>query len=173
MAVEEIIVGTVVKPHGVRGELIVDYTTDFPEERFQPGQSVRLRNDRGVESLTIHERRFHKGRLIVEFEEISDRNQAEEYRDTDVVIDENDVLGRDGDLYDFDLIGMVVYDEDENNMGEIISVSRDRNPASVKIKHRDGTIEFPIHQDLVISSNRSKGWLQLQFPRGWRKLIID
>ena len=37
-----LLVGVVVRPHGLRGELVVEVRTDSPQERFAPG-TVLLR----------------------------------------------------------------------------------------------------------------------------------
>ncbi len=37
----DLVIGRVVKPHGVRGELVVDIRTDDPEMRFAPGTVLR------------------------------------------------------------------------------------------------------------------------------------
>ena len=43
----ELVVGRVIKPHGITGELVVDIRTDDPEERFAPGNRLRLKPSRG------------------------------------------------------------------------------------------------------------------------------
>ena len=40
----ELATGTVVKSHGVRGDLVVDVRTDSPEERFAVGTTITLRH---------------------------------------------------------------------------------------------------------------------------------
>ena len=34
------LVGRIARPHGIRGQVIVNPETDFPEERFQPGAEL-------------------------------------------------------------------------------------------------------------------------------------
>ena len=46
----ELATGTVVKSHGVRGDLVVDVRTDSPEERFAVGTTITLRHTSGVTS---------------------------------------------------------------------------------------------------------------------------
>ncbi len=46
----ELVVGRVVKAHGISGELVVDVRTDDPADRFAPGSTLRAkasRRDRG------------------------------------------------------------------------------------------------------------------------------
>ena len=37
----ELQIGRVIKPHGVRGEVVVDPTTDTPEQRFATGEVLK------------------------------------------------------------------------------------------------------------------------------------
>ena len=59
------IVGQIARPHGLRGEVIVNVETDFPEARFQPGAELFIARDGEMEPLTLTSVRFHQGRPIV------------------------------------------------------------------------------------------------------------
>ena len=34
------VVGRIARPHGIRGQVILNAETDFPDERFQPGSEL-------------------------------------------------------------------------------------------------------------------------------------
>ena len=44
---EMALVGRIARPHGIRGQVIVNPETDFPEERFQPGAELFVERDGG------------------------------------------------------------------------------------------------------------------------------
>ena len=74
----ELATGTVVKSHGVRGDLVVDVRTDSPEERFAVGTTITLRHTSGVTSHhEVTAARWHQGRLLVHLSDINDRTAAE------------------------------------------------------------------------------------------------
>ncbi|HEY0807319.1 MAG TPA: ribosome maturation factor RimM [Pseudonocardiaceae bacterium] len=75
-------VGRVVKPHGIRGELMVNVSTDSAEQRFAVGAVlfVTSRDGSVVRTLTVTAARPHSGRLLVYFEGIGDRDAAETLR---------------------------------------------------------------------------------------------
>ncbi|MHA6793257.1 ribosome maturation factor RimM [Pseudonocardia bannensis] len=83
----ELLVGIVARPHGLRGELVVEVRTDSPEERFAPGSVLTARRA-GVPdgSVTVESSRPHSGRLLVRFVEAPDRTAAEELRGTRLLI---------------------------------------------------------------------------------------
>lgn len=77
---EELQIGRVIKPHGVRGELVVDATTDDPDGRFAVGTVLTGRQRGKDTTLTVRSVRPHQSRLLVTFEEVADRTAAESLR---------------------------------------------------------------------------------------------
>ena len=122
---ETIVVGRIGKPHGIRGELSVEPRTDEPERRFAVGAQLRTQNERpgasGPARLTVAGTRWHSGRLLVRFEEIGDRNLAEEARGTLLVIDlDPDERPEDPEeFYDHQLVGLSVVTTDGRTIGTL------------------------------------------------------
>lgn len=73
----DVVVGRVVKEHGIRGEVAVQPHTDSPELRFVTGAVLtgRARNGSTMQ-LTVEAARSHGTRLLVRFAEICDRDAA-------------------------------------------------------------------------------------------------
>lgn len=65
-------IGRVVKPHGIRGELVVLPLTDIPD-RFAVGAALELDG----RPVTVAGVREHQGRLLVRLEGVVDRTAAE------------------------------------------------------------------------------------------------
>jgi 16S rRNA processing protein RimM len=84
-----LLVGIVVRPHGLRGELVVDVRTDSPQERFAPGAILTRAGADAVPVgvLTVESSRPHAGRLLVRFAEAPDRDAAEALRGTRLLVD--------------------------------------------------------------------------------------
>ena len=128
-----LIVGQIIRPHGIRGEVVVDVRTDEPEERFAVGSvlvtdptAARLRPDGRAETavperLTVKAARWHKGRLLVAFEGIHDRNQAEALRGVRLCVDSETVPAPSDpeEFHDYQLIGLTVTDLNGNVLGEV------------------------------------------------------
>src|SRR6185437_13683937 len=67
-----VVVGTVAKAHGVRGEVAVEVRSDNPD-RFADGATVYLEDGR---ALTVRSHRSHGDRLLVSFAGVDDRDAA-------------------------------------------------------------------------------------------------
>ena len=50
---EMVLVGRIARPHGIRGQVIVNPETDFVEDRFKPGAIFWTRSARGDEQLKV------------------------------------------------------------------------------------------------------------------------
>ena len=113
-------VGRIDKPHGVRGDVLVTLTTNR-EERVAVG--AELESDRGW--LTVARSRPHQRRWIVGFEEVADRDAAEELRG--VVLRATPIDDPD-ELWVHELIGCTLRDADDVDRGVVEAV--EENAAS-------------------------------------------
>lgn len=120
---QDIVIGAVVAPFGVRGELKVTVSTDFPE-RFDKGRLVTIKSTEGKRFTTKVERNSaHKGGIILKLEGIDDRNAAEDWRGSQFVIDESEVAKLpEGSYYHYQLIGLKVVTDDGRELGEIVDI---------------------------------------------------
>jgi 16S rRNA processing protein RimM len=79
-----VLVGTIERPHGLRGEVVVHPLTDFGDERFVPGATLTTaragRMPDGTATLRIEDVRWHKDRPLVLFEGIETIEAAEALR---------------------------------------------------------------------------------------------
>lgn len=77
----ELSAGTVVKAHGIRGELVVDVRTDYADERFVVGEPLLMKHPGGtISEYEVVAARWHQGRLLLQLAGITDRTAAEELR---------------------------------------------------------------------------------------------
>ena len=60
-----VLVGTIARSHGIRGQVIVNPVSDFPQERFRPGAELFVQRAGAVEKLTVTSARFHRERPVV------------------------------------------------------------------------------------------------------------
>lgn len=94
------------KPHGIRGEMTVEVRTDDPEDRFTPGSVFGTEPDIGP--LTLTRARWHRDRLLLTFEEVTDRTRAEDIRNTLITAPSADTDAESDAWYIDDLIGAEV-----------------------------------------------------------------
>jgi 16S rRNA processing protein RimM len=121
----EVVVGRIGKPHGLRGEVTVDVRSDEPDRRFAPGTTLRAEPPRGSASrlttLTVAVARWHSGRLLVAFEELTDRTAAETARGIvlHATIPADESPADPDEYYDHQLVGLAAYDVEGTPLGTV------------------------------------------------------
>ncbi len=110
---QPVVVARVVKPHGIRGELVVRVLSDLPD-RLAPGVRVRI----GGTVTTVSAARWHQGRMLVGLEGVQDRSAAELLRGQDVEaaavpLEEHETY------FAHELIGTPVRDEQGRDLGRV------------------------------------------------------
>ena len=138
----QIVIGKIVAPHGVRGDIRILPLTEKPEQ-FLDLEYLLLHDGR---KLTIKHARFHKRMVLVTTEEIKSMNEAELLRDQEVLIKAEDLPElEEGQFYVADLIGLPVFDEDGKQIGTFKdSLSTGSNDVYV--------IAVPGEKDILLSA---------------------
>jgi 16S rRNA processing protein RimM len=123
----QLVVGQIARPHGIRGEVVVEVTTDDPAARFVAGSDLATE---GGSALRIEAVRPHQGRLIIAFEGVLDRDGAENLRGVRLCVDSAEVVDPDDpdEFNDFQLVGLAVVDVDGKPLGEVVRI--DHGPAA-------------------------------------------
>lgn len=120
-------VGKIVNTHGIRGELRVVATTDFPEERFAPGTTLYLFPENGGEvlPLTVESRRTQKRVELLKFKGFDDINKVEKWKGALLKIGgtERKPLPE-GEYYIDEIIGLSVETEEGERIGVIDEILR-------------------------------------------------
>jgi 16S rRNA processing protein RimM len=106
-------IGRVVKPHGLRGEVVVAVLSDVPG-RFDAGTEVVV----GATPTTIVASRPHQGRQLVHFAQVGDRNAAEGLRGQEVRAAPVDEEAFDT-YFAHELVGLEVVDADGVSLGTV------------------------------------------------------
>lgn len=103
-----VVVGRIGRPHGIRGEVTVEVRTDEPESCFAPDCSLLVNGSE--KTLLVARSHWHSGRLLVSFEGVLDRNQAESLRGLLLEIERSEDAVPDDpeEFYDHSLIGCTV-----------------------------------------------------------------
>ncbi len=181
-----LVVGQIGKPHGIRGEVSVTVRTDEPEERFVAGAVFTTevpRDRRGgaapaaapgarweiPRELVLESIRWHQGRGIALFENVYDRNVAEELRGVYLQVDSAEVAppSDPDEFHDHQLVGLRVESVDGADVGTVARV--DHAPASdllVVDKAGGGTALIPFVSAIVPAVDLAGGRVVVDPPEG-------
>ena len=124
-APDHLVVGRVLRPHGVRGELSVQVLSDAPE-RFVPGAELGVGDPAGpgpLRPVVVRAARLHQGRLLLTLEGVEDRNAAEGLRGAWLSIPAASARPLDpGEFWPHQLVGLAVVDHQGRERGRVADV---------------------------------------------------
>ena len=163
-----VVVGRVVRAHGVRGEVSVDVRTDDPASRFATG--AVLLPDRGARGpLEVAAVRPHQGRLLVSFTGVADRTAAEGLRGVRLRVELPDDAGGDDpdEFYDAQLEGLRAESPDGEEIGTVTSVLHGRAQELLVVRRPDGAEALvPFVAAIVPTVDLAGGRLVVDAPAG-------
>ena len=153
----EVVVGRVVKAHGVRGDVVVELHTDEPKRRFAPGTVLTF----GDAHLRVHATRAHGERLVVTFNEITTRDAAESLVGAELVgVVQADAIPDDAaEFYDRHLVGLSVCRPDGAVAGVVEDVVHGPAQDLLVVATDAGQRLVPFVADLVPSVDLAAGRL--------------
>jgi len=145
-------IASVEKAHGIKGEIILSFLTDFPE-RFLKMQSVLLGKNQGAT------KRFAVAKVDVQargarmkLKEINDRDDAESLIGSYIFVKKEDRVQLPSDtFFTDDLIGCTVQDEGKNILGVLKEIMK--LPAQdVYVVESDGKeLMIPAVREFILS----------------------
>src|ERR1700730_9743892 len=141
----DLVVGRVVRAHGVSGELVVEVRTDDPDSRFAAGSTLRGKPVSGGSAgeYTVESVRERGGRLLVRLAGVAARDAADAMRGVVFMIDSGDLPPIDDpdEFYDHQLEGLHVRTADGRGLGTVAEVLHTAAGELLAVRRDDGTGE--------------------------------
>jgi 16S rRNA processing protein RimM len=160
-----LVIGRVIKPHGVRGEVRVEIISDLPE-RFTWLETVYVGEDLpqpvGVESV-----RFHKNFVLVKLDGYDTRETAATLRAQLLQVPEDEAIPLDeGEYYLYQLVGLAVYTDEGEHLGELVEVLETKaNNVFVVVGPR-GEVLLPDTDEIVLDIDFENGRMEVHIVPG-------
>lgn len=175
------VVGRIARPHGIRGQVVVNLETDFPHERFQPGaeffgkRSVLERDSVGdaVQRLVIATVRFHNERPIIGFEGIGDMNAAHDLAGIELRIPVEQLTALPADMfYRHDLVGCVVTSANGSAIGTVTDVEGTLGGSRLVVTTSRGEVLVPLAAAICRSIDVVSKRIVIEPPEGLLDLNV-
>ncbi len=164
---ESVVVGRVRKPHGVRGEIAVEPDSDV-EGRFAVGVELLARLQSGaVRELTIAASRPHGDVLLVRFDGVDDRDEAELLRSALLEVRRAAVPPPpEGSYYFYELIDSVCVDLTLGELGRVENVIEDGGGLLLELATSSGKLLVPFVEAYVRTVDVEAARIELDLPPG-------
>ncbi|NUP73896.1 MAG: ribosome maturation factor RimM [Sinomonas sp.] len=153
------------KPHGIRGEVTVQVLTDSPEERFVRGAAFDV-DPASHGTLTIRSARWNKDILVLGFEEVPDRNRAEELRGATLYLESDGREDEDEEgWYEHELVGLEAR-VDGHAVGTVSELQLMPAQDLLVVETPAGEVLVPFVEEIVPEVDVEAGFIVIVPPPG-------
>ena len=171
---EHIVVGRIVKPHGIRGEVAVFPLTEN-EERFEPGSRMLLCSSATgsgtLLAVRVESSRPHQGRWLLTLDRIEDRTHAEQHVGSYLFVPraEAEAARADDEWFLHSLVGRRVVDDAGGSLGVVLDVLETPGAVMLEIGEAGHSRRLlPFIREFI--ARVGEGEIVVTPPEGWLEL---
>jgi len=162
-----VLIGKIVGVHGLKGtNKFKSYAESLSV--FYPGQSILIRDNRNREtSVELDWIKSHTGTPLISFKGVTDRDRAEALIGAELFIPETELPELDEDTYYwFELIGIEVYNTQEDYLGRITSIFPTGSNDVYVVKNKTKEVLIPALESVVIDIDLELKRMRVDLPEG-------
>lgn len=154
------------KPRGLRGEVVADILTDFPE-RFENSREVIGIFSGQQREMKIESFFFQKGRIVLKFAGFDTVESAEALRNVEICIPESDAaeLGE-GEFFDWHLEGCEVETIDGRKLGSVTELLRTGGTEVLVVKGSEKDYLVPFAEAICVEVDIENKRIRIDPPEG-------
>jgi 16S rRNA processing protein RimM len=151
-----IVVGRLRKPHGIRGEMLMELLTEFPE-RLQAGLEIYV--GEGHQLFHIRKCRGHQKGFIISFWEHENRDDVEELRNNLVYVHTDSIPQlSEGEYYHHQIMGLRVISDRGDFLGTVTSIIETGSNDVCVVKSESGQeILLPVIDSVILDIKAEAG----------------
>ncbi|MBN2566040.1 MAG: 16S rRNA processing protein RimM [Candidatus Eisenbacteria bacterium] len=161
--------GFVIRPHGVRGEVIAEFANDLGGLIVE-ALPLRLTNAAGAERrLEIERARDHKGRKIVKFGDVETVEQAEALRGCSIWMTRTQIGPlTEGRWFVQDILGINVCTEEGESLGTLAEVMHMPANDVYVVRGAGREILLPVIDQVILGVDLEAGRMVVRLMEGMR-----
>lgn len=176
---ERVLVGRVLRPHGLRGEVVIEVLSEVPE-RWEPGSRLERTDEQGIavpgrqSGWTVATSRPHKTGRLVRFAGCESREDAEALRGAWLAVDRSQVPPRpEGEYYHFELLGCRLRlreEGGERELGPVVDLQEDGGGLLLIVDagaEAGGRLPIPFVQAFLREVDVEGGTIVVELPEGF------
>lgn len=167
MSEDLVAVARIAKTRGLRGEVVADVLTDFPE-RFENLETVfAIKPDGARTELEIEKFWFQKGRVILKFAGVDSIEAAETLRNYEICVPETEAVELEEDEYfDWELEECRVETVEGEQIGLVKEVMRTGGTEILVVAGESKEYLIPFAEAICISVDVENKLIRIDAPEG-------
>jgi 16S rRNA processing protein RimM len=165
-------VARAVRARGLKGEIVADLLTDFPERFDSVERLIALTPNGEQKSLDLERFWFQNERIILKFATYDTVEAAKELTGYEFCVPEAELVPLDEhEYYDFDLEGCAVRDVSGREIGKVRSVLKTGGAEILVVTASDGAeVMVPLAESIVVEIDTVEKKILIDPPEGLLEL---
>jgi 16S rRNA processing protein RimM len=169
------LLGFVIKPHGLKGEVVVQLDVDFPEY-YKELESVFIskNQEKILIPFFIEKINLHPQKAQIKLEEVDTLEQAEALVGNEIYLPLSFLPSLTEDQFYFhEIIDFQVLDEDKGTLGYVQDVYQLPNQDLIGMIYQQKEVLIPINDDTVKKVDRENKILFVSLPEGLLEIYLE
>lgn len=151
-----LVIGEVIKPHGVRGEVRVRPHTDLPE-RFAWLEVVYVGKE-SPKAVAVTAARLHQGLVLLKLDGVNNRDEAEALRGAWLQVPEAEAIPlEEGEYFLYQLEGLAVFTDAGRALGVVVEILETKANNVLVVKGPLGEVLIPDIDDVIDTVDLENG----------------
>ena len=144
-----VLVGRIARAHGLRGDVLIQSETDFPDIRFAEGATLYARHGEDTVALVVDRSRVHAGRPLVGFRGLDSIDAVESLGRGELRIPESALAPlAEGEYYWYQYVGAPVRTEAGDVVGQVIRVEPTGGTGMLVVQRGSEEVQIPLTADM-------------------------
>ena len=160
-------IAKIIKPRGLRGEVVADILTDFPERFDRLDDAIVLFPDGTRKDLKIDNAFFQKDRVVLTLSGVDSPEAAETFRNAEICVRETEAAQLDeGEFFDWQLEGCDVVTSNGDRLGTVREVMRTGGTEVLVVDGPEKEYLIPFAESICTEVDIDKKTIVVDPPEG-------
>jgi len=164
-----LVLGKVLKPHGIHGWLRILSFASSPEVFVRAGKVWLSLEDR-IGPHDVMDAKSFKGVVLLKLKGIGDRNEAERFRGWEILVDASQIPKEEDEYFWFELKGLAIVDEKGQVLGEVVDLLETKAHTLLVAKGSAKEFYVPMVDEIVKEISLQGGYVRIKAIEGLLEL---
>lgn len=168
-------VGTIVKPHGLKGDVIVEIAEGY-DDLLADSDYLLVEADGGLVPFFISEEGINfrtSTTLSLAFDDLDTVEKVRPYCGCKIYLNKDADLEQEQEGEFDDLIGVTVFDQERGKLGKISRADNFSGNVVLTIDYKGKEILIPFSEDIILQFDEERKELHLDCPKGLIELYLE
>lgn len=164
---ELVAIARIIKPRGLRGEMVAEILTDFPERFGETVSVIALLPNGARRDLVIENFWFQKDRIILKFADFDSIEKAEILRGSEICVPESAAVAlEEGEFFDWQLAGCAVETIEGAKIGVVRELMRTGAAEILVVEGTKKEYLIPFAETICVEVDMENKLIRIDAPEG-------